>query len=85
MTRSVLVLLLCALVLGVGLYVTVCQAQNYDRARRLAECQRLCEMIEAGNAQAEARARAHLPGETRLAQDRTEARSTGPIPMAGDH
>ena len=61
MTRSVLVLFLCALILGVGLYASVIQADNHARARRLAECQRLCEMIDAGNAQSEARALAHLP------------------------
>jgi len=84
-TRSVLVLLLCALVLGVGLYVTVCQAENHARARRLAECQRLCEMIEAGNAQAEARARAHLPGQMQLDPDGAGARSTRPIPTPEAH
>jgi hypothetical protein len=81
-TRSVLVLLLCALVLGIGLFVTVCQADNHARARRLAECQRLCEMIEAGNAQAEARARAHLPGEAPQVADGTRTR---PIPTPGAH
>ena len=85
MTRSVLVLLLCALVLGVGLYVTVCQASNHARARRLAECQRLCEMIEAGNAQAEARARAHLPGEAQPIADEAAAGSMRPIPTPGAH
>ena len=63
MTRSMLVLFLCALILIIGLYVSTVQSSNHARARCLAECQRMCEMIEAGNAQADARAMAHLPGE----------------------
>jgi len=54
---------LCALILAIGLYAAIQQSENHSRARDLAECQRLCEMIEAANAQAEARALAHLPGE----------------------
>jgi hypothetical protein len=55
--------LLCALILAVGLYAAIQQSENHARARLLADCQRLCEMIEAANAQAEARVLAHLPGE----------------------
>lgn len=39
------------------------QSENHERAHRLAEIQRRCEMIEAANVQAQALVRAHVWGE----------------------
>lgn len=61
--RLALGLVMCAGALLVGLYVCCLQSNNYDRARRLAELQRQCELIEAANTQDEAVARAHVWGE----------------------
>jgi hypothetical protein len=78
MTRSMLTTFLCALILAVGLYAALRQSENHARARVLAECQRLCEMIEAANEEAEARALAHLPGEGALERARDQ-RSLQPV------
>ena len=87
MTRSMLALFLCAMIVAIGLYTAGVQSANHARARTLSECQRLCEMIEAGNAQAEARTDAHLPGEAtasppsgRLPLPPTAAPSPAPRP-----
>jgi len=53
--------------LGLGCVVTALwtccvQAENHERARALARAQRHWEMLEAANAQAAARAHAHVPG-----------------------
>lgn len=61
--RLVLALAMCAGTVLVGLYVCCLQSENHARARRLAELQRECELIEAANTQDEAIAGAHVSGE----------------------
>lgn len=52
---------------GVALLVVLVtaavQSENHARAKRLADIQRRCEMIEAANVQAQATVRAHVWGE----------------------
>ena len=50
--------------MAVGLFVCCLQSRNHARARRLAELQRECELIEAANTQDEAVANAHVWGES---------------------
>ena len=61
--RLALGLILCAATLVVGLSVCCLQSKCHSRARRLAELQRECELLEAANAQAQAVASAHVWGE----------------------
>ncbi|MCK6448663.1 MAG: hypothetical protein L6Q99_19900 [Planctomycetes bacterium] len=51
----------CALL--VVLVTAAVQSENHARAKRLADIQRRCEMIEAANVQAQASVRAHVWGE----------------------
>lgn len=69
MIRAVLVLLLCGLTLLLGLWTTVIQNANHDRAAELSTLQRQWEMLDAANAQAQALSRAHLPGIPNLPLD----------------
>lgn len=62
MTRSASTLLVCGLTLLVGLATSVLQAENHERARRLAEGQRRVEMLEAEVAELRILTEAHVPG-----------------------
>lgn len=64
MTREVLSALLSCGVLAVGLYTALIANENHARAERLDRLQRECEELEAVRARREARARAHVPGQT---------------------
>ena len=62
--RLLLAVLLGCATMAVGLFVCCMQSRNHERARRLAELQRDCELIEAANTQNEAIADAHVWGES---------------------
>ena len=61
--RLALACVLCAATVLVGLAVCCLQSECHSRARRLAELQRECELLEAANTQAQAMASAHVWGE----------------------
>ncbi|MCE9593909.1 MAG: hypothetical protein K8S98_06930 [Planctomycetes bacterium] len=63
MKRPVVAWTLGAVALFVSLATAAVQSENHERARRLAEIQRRCEMVEAANVQAQALVRAHVWGE----------------------
>jgi hypothetical protein len=63
MNRPVAAWILGASALFVALAVAAIQSENHERARRLAEIQRRCEMVEAANVQAQTLVRAHVWGE----------------------
>lgn len=71
--RDLLVGGLGAVCLGAALWTCCVQAGNHERARSLARLQRRWEMLEAANAQAAARAHAHVPGISNLDLDVTRA------------
>jgi hypothetical protein len=60
--RDMLAVFLGGACVATALATCFVQAQNHDRARALARAQRHWEMLEAANAQASARALAHVPG-----------------------
>ncbi len=60
--RDALVATLALASLATALWTCCVQAENHQRARDLARLQREWEMLEAANAQAQARADAHVPG-----------------------
>ncbi len=60
--RDALVGALALTVVATALWTCCVQAENHQRARDLARLQRDWEMLEAANAQAQARADAHVPG-----------------------
>ena len=62
MTRSASTLLVCGMTLLVGLATSILQAENHERARRLAEGQRRVEMLEAEVAELRILTEAHVPG-----------------------
>ncbi len=60
--RNALVALLSLTCVATALWTCCVQAGNHERARELSRLQRRWEMLEAANAQAQARADAHVPG-----------------------
>lgn len=62
----------CLAAVGVGLATALVQAENYERARRLADLQRDWEHLEAINVQREARAAAHVVGSGRQGAGRDD-------------
>lgn len=71
--RNLLVGALAAACFGAALWTCCVQAGNHERARALARLQRRWEMLEAANAQAAARAHAHVPGISNLDLDVTRS------------
>jgi len=49
MIRALLSLLICSLCGAIGLATAFTQSGNYDRAARLDELKRKCDLVEAGN------------------------------------
>jgi len=48
-TRALLSTVICALCVGLGLASAQVQARNHERAARLDELKRRCDLVEAGN------------------------------------
>ena len=77
MSRTALSFGTCLAAVGVGLATALVQAENYERARRLADLQREWEHLEAINVQREARAAAHVVGGERLDPSGGEGERSG--------
>lgn len=71
--RDLLVGALATACVGTALWTCCVQAGNHENARALARLQRRWEMLEAANAQAAARAHAHVPGISNRDLDVTRA------------
>jgi hypothetical protein len=71
--RDLLAMFLGGACVATALATCFVQAQNHECARALARAQRHWEMLEAANAQASARALAHVPGVSNFDLDVTRA------------